>query len=186
MLIHLIDGTHVSGTIAGGAFGVAKNANIKMLKCMDDSGAGTTSNIVSAINSAASAAISTGRSSIISMSIGGAANQVIDDAVVNSVNLNIPFIVAAGNEGVDASNTSPARLGGPFGNPGVVTVGATTIADQMASFSNFGNNVDILAPGQDILSDGSDSDSAVKNLSGTSMATYVYILSCPGYTRLTS
>lgn len=105
------------------------------------------------------------------MSIAGPANQAIDDAVSNSVSLGVPFVVAAGNESHDASADSPARLGGPNGNSGVITVGATVIDDSLATFSNTGPNVDILAPGQDVLSVGVDSDTAVKNLSGTSMST---------------
>jgi cerevisin len=171
--LYLSDGTHVSGTAAGSVFGVAKNASIIAIKCMDDSGAGATADIISAINLAGTTASSTGRPSVISMSLGGAANQAIDDAVTNSVNLGIPFVVAAGNGAADASTSSPARLGGPAGNPGVITVGATTITDTFASFSNFGSNVDVLAPGQDVLSCGITSDDAVQNLSGTSMSTYV-------------
>lgn len=54
--------------------------------------------------------------------------------------------VAAGNSNVDAANTSPARA------PTVVTVGASTIADARASFSNYGSVVDIFAPGQNVIS----------------------------------
>ncbi|KAG8798347.1 subtilisin-like serine protease, partial [Serendipita sp. 399] len=165
-------GTHVSGIAIGSVFGIAKSATINMIKCMDDAGAGFTSDIVSAINLAATTAASSSRPAIVSMSLGGPANQVIDDAVLNAVNnLNIPFVVAAGNEGLDASTSSPARLGGAGGNPGVITVGATTIDDTFATFSNTGVNVDLLAPGQDVLSCGVDNDAALKNLSGTSMAT---------------
>jgi hypothetical protein len=54
--------------------------------------------------------------------------------------------VAAGNDNVNAANTSPARA------PSAITVGASTIADAKASFSNFGAVVDIFAPGQNIIS----------------------------------
>lgn len=54
--------------------------------------------------------------------------------------------VAAGNDNKDAATTSPARA------PGVIAVGASTIADVRASFSNFGAVVDIFAPGQNIIS----------------------------------
>jgi cerevisin len=172
----MIDGTHVAGSAAGSVFGVAKKASINMIKCMADDGSGSTADIISGINLAANNAVSSGRPSVVSMSLGGPANQAVDDAVSNAVKLGVPFIVAAGNEAADASTSSPARLGGPNGNPGIVTVGATTITDQMASFSNFGVNVDILAPGQDILSCGIDGDDAVKNDSGTSMSTYVICL----------
>jgi cerevisin len=140
---------------------------------MGDDGAGSTADIISAINLAGTTASSSGRPSVISMSLGGAANQAIDDAVTNSVNLGVPFVVAAGNSGADASTSSPARLGGAGGNTGVITVGATTIDDAFASFGNFGSNVDVLAPGQDVLSCGIESDDAVKTRSGTSMATWV-------------
>jgi subtilisin family serine protease len=51
-----------------------------------------------------------------------------------------------------------------------ITVGATTISDQRASFSNFGSVVDIFAPGVSILSAWRTSDTATATLSGTSMA----------------
>ena len=54
--------------------------------------------------------------------------------------------VAAGNDNIDAIAVSPARA------PSVVTVGASTIADEKAAFSNFGAVLDIFAPGQDIIS----------------------------------
>lgn len=90
-----------------------------------------------------------------------------DPQVSNVISQGIPFIVAAGNESQDANNVSPARL------PQAITVGATTIDDTFASFSNFGDKVDILAPGQEILSANNQSDIAVAKLSGTSMAAYV-------------
>jgi subtilisin family serine protease len=84
--------------------------------------------------------------------------------VSNVIAQGVPFIVAAGNEAQDANNVSPARV------PAAITVGATTIDDTFASFSNFGDKVDILAPGQQILSAGNSSNVAVAQLSGTSMA----------------
>ena len=87
----------------------------------------------------------------------------------NAINQGIPFIIAAGNGDAqgnpeDANTISPARV------PEAITVGATTIDDTFASFSNFGDKVDILAPGVDILSAGIQADDAVAQLSGTSMA----------------
>ena len=73
--------------------------------------------------------------------------------------------VAAGNENQNAANVSPARV------QGAITVGATTIRDDRASFSNFGAVVDIFAPGQQITSAWIDSDTATNTISGTSMAT---------------
>jgi subtilisin family serine protease len=99
------------------------------------------------------------------MSLGGAASQALDDAVTNSVNAGFFYAVAAGNESTDACNGSPARLG-PM--DGVMTVAATDSNEQEASFSNYGNCVDIWAPGVDILSTKMGGGTLV--LSGTSMA----------------
>lgn len=77
----LPDGTHVAGTIGGSVFGVAKNANLFCVKVMNDNGSGSSSAIISGINSAAVQALSTGRPSVISMSLGGPPNLSIDNAV---------------------------------------------------------------------------------------------------------
>jgi aqualysin 1 len=102
---------------------------------------------------------------VVNMSLGGTASQALDDAVTNSVNAGFFYAVAAGNESTDACNGSPARLG-PM--DGVMTVAATDSNEQEASFSNYGNCVDIWAPGVDILSTKMGGETLV--LSGTSMA----------------
>jgi len=157
-------GTHVAGTCVGGILGVAKKANVIAVKVMGDNGSGATSDIISGISFAAQNALKTGRPSVINMSIGGPVNQALDAAAANAVQAGVHVVVAAGNETQDSNNSSPAR------SPAVITVGATDINDKLASFSNFGTPVDILAPGLDILSAGFEADDAVKNLSGTSMA----------------
>ena len=60
--------------------------------------------------------------------------------------------VAAGNENQPTDNVSPARVAT------AITVGASTIDDTMAVFSNFGSAVDIFAPGLDVISSWADSD----------------------------
>ena len=88
------------------------------------------------------------------------------DYLINLLQLTragIHVTVAAGNDGADAGNSSPARA------PSANTVGATTIADTRASFSNFGSVVDIFAPGQNIISSWIGSTTATNNISGTSM-----------------
>ena len=69
-----------------------------------------------------------------------------------------------GNDNRDACNYSPA------GAERAVTVGASTIGDERAYFSNFGKCVDIFAPGLNILSTYRGSPTAIATLSGTSMA----------------
>jgi len=85
--------------------------------------------------------------------------------VLALTNAGIHVAVAAGNDNVDAGNTSPARA------ISAVTVGASTIGDTRASFSNFGSVVDVFAPGQNVISSWYRSDTDTNNISGTSMAT---------------
>lgn len=75
----------------------------------------------------------------------------------------VTVVVAAGNDGQDASNTSPARV------REAITVGASTFDDAMADFSNFGAPVDVFAPGVDVTSAWNDGNT--NTISGTSMAT---------------
>ncbi|KAG9055957.1 subtilisin-like serine protease [Serendipita sp. 407] len=157
-------GTHVAGIAAGAVHGVAKSANIIAVKVMDDDGTGATSNIIAGINFVATNVATTNRPSIINLSITTPASQAIDAACAAAVSRGIHVIVAAGNENVDAAQTSPAR------SESVISVGATDINDNAASFSNFGQTVDIFAPGVSIISLGNEADDAIKTLDGTSMA----------------
>ncbi|KAJ3565687.1 hypothetical protein NP233_g7471 [Leucocoprinus birnbaumii] len=154
-----------SGTAAGSQFGVAKSANIVAVKVLSDAGSGAVSDIVSGLNFVASRHSSTGRPSIVSMSLGGSASTALDNAVASLTSAGIHVAVAAGNSNADAGTTSPARA------PSAVTVGASTIADARASFSNFGSVVDVFAPGQNVISSWIGSTTATNNISGTSMAT---------------
>ncbi|CAE6427358.1 unnamed protein product [Rhizoctonia solani] len=155
-------GTHCAGTIASKDFGVAKAANV--IAVLGADGSGATSDIIDGIQFAMQSAAASGRPSVISMSLGGGVSRGLDSAVTTAVGAGIHVVVAAGNEAADASTSSPARA------PAVITVGASTITDQVASFSNFGQGVDIFAPGQQIISTFIGSTTARQILSGTSMA----------------
>ncbi|KIM21522.1 hypothetical protein M408DRAFT_80385 [Serendipita vermifera MAFF 305830] len=155
-------GTHVAGIAAGTLHGVAKNARI--VAVMNDDGTGSGSDIIAGINFAVQAAAGSGRPSVINLSITTPGSQAIDDAVENAISLGVHVVVAAGNENTDASLSSPAR------SSSVITVGATDINDNRASFSNFGPDVTVWAPGVSIISLGISDDNAVKTLDGTSMA----------------
>ncbi|KAI0319122.1 serine protease [Amylostereum chailletii] len=160
------NGTHVSGTVAGTQYGrVAKAASLIAVKVLSDSGSGAISDIISGLNFVASSASSSGRPSIATMSLGGGASTALDNAVASLTGQGIHVTVAAGNSATDASSTSPARA------PSANTVGASTISDSIASFSNFGSVVDIFAPGLDVTSAWIGSDTATNTISGTSMAT---------------
>ena len=103
--------------------------------------------------------------SVISMSLGGTFSQATNDAVAEAVSAGIFAAVAAGNDGKDARNYSPAS------EPTAFTVGASDSNDAKASFSNFGPALDIFAPGVNIKSAWIGSTSSTNTISGTSMAT---------------
>ncbi|WP_406295034.1 S8 family peptidase [Streptomyces sp. NBC_00624] len=155
-------GTHVAGTIAGATFGVAKKAKIVAVRVLDDSGSGTTEQVVAGIDWVT--AHHEGPS-VANMSLGGGADPALDAAVQKAIASGVTFAVAAGNESADAGEGSPARV------PEAITVASSTENDEQSSFSNYGPVVDIYAPGSDITSSWNDSDDATNTISGTSMAT---------------
>lgn len=160
-------GTHVAGTIAAkddsqGVVGVAPGAPIYAVKVLGCSGSGSWSSVISGIdwvtqNHKANA--------VANMSLGGSANQAVDDAVRTSAASGVFYALAAGNDGANACNQSPARAGT---TDGIATVAAVDSSDAEASWSNYGSCVDIWAPGVNIYS--TYRGGGYATLSGTSMA----------------
>jgi serine protease len=154
-------GTHVAGTVGGNSYGVAKNVNVVGVRVLGCNGSGSNSGVIAGINWVKNNASGP---SVANMSLGGGASQATDDAVNNAVSSGISFVVAAGNDNRSACNYSPARAAN------AITVGSTTSSDKRSSFSNYGNCLDIYAPGSSIKSAWYNSNSATKTISGTSMA----------------
>ncbi|OBZ80813.1 Alkaline protease 1 [Choanephora cucurbitarum] len=164
-------GTHVAGTIGGNTYGVAKKATLVGVKVLDNEGSGQISAILSGLQWVSTNAASQKGKAIINMSLGvntqGQSDPSftsLNNALNSLVSSGIHVIAAAGNSNANTCNFLPA------GNPNVYAVGATTKADQMASFSNYGSCTNINAPGQDIKSTFGSSSTATSVLSGTSMA----------------
>lgn len=168
-------GTHCSGTIAGKKYGVAKKANIVAVKVLKSNGSGTMSDVVKGVEWAALAHqkevkdAKAGRrkgfkGSTANMSLGGGKSPTLDLAVNAAVDLGLHFAVAAGNDNANSCNYSPAAA------EKAVTVGASTLADERAYFSNYGKCNDIFAPGLNIQSTWIGSKYATNTISGTSMA----------------
>ena len=176
-------GTHVAGTIGGATWGVAKSVQLHSIRVLDCNGSGSTSGVIAGVDwVTANRALP----AVANMSLGGGANQALDDAVQRSINMGVVYTIAAGNNNTDACTQSPART------PAAITVGATTSSDARASFSNFGRCVDMFSPGSGITSAWSTSDTATNTISGTSMASphvagvaALYLQTNPGATPAT-
>ncbi len=172
-------GTHVSGTIGAkdngvGTTGIIPGASIWTVRVLGSSG-GTGGQIIEGMDYVVANANDI---QVANLSLGGGFSQVLNDGLNNMVAAGVVCCVAAGNSGVDASNTSPASaarsitvaaLADSDGLPG--GVGPKTTAgpdDTMATFSNFGPKVHVIAPGVGICS--TYLNGTYKTLQGTSMA----------------
>jgi hypothetical protein len=164
-------GTHVAGIIGAqdntiGMVGTAPNVNLIAIKVLNRTGSGSNSNIISSLNYIAQwKTANPTLKGVVNMSLGGGIFTPMDTAVRNLIiNYGVPVVVAAGNEGQNASNSTPARVAE------AITVAAYNNSNnRYADFSNFGSGVDLLAPGVNIRSCWLGNGYRV--LSGTSMST---------------
>ena len=160
-------GTHVAGTIGAidnstGVVGVAAGVTLVAVRVLGNSGSGSYSGIIAGLDYVAANGAS---GDIVNMSLGGPASSALDAAVLRVVAEGMHVVVAAGNDGRDALNDSPGRLGA---NPMVYTISAHDSQNCLASWSNDGAAIDMAAPGVDILS--TWKGGGTKTISGTSMA----------------
>jgi subtilisin family serine protease len=159
-------GTHVAGTTGGTTWGVAKSVTLVAVRVLDCNGSGTTSGVIAGVDWVAANHV---KPAVANMSLGGGASTALDDAVRRSIAAGVTYAVAAGNGDFigrqqNACNYSPARVAE------AITVGATNSSDQKASWSNYGDCVNIFAPGVSITSAWHSSNTATNTISGTSMA----------------
>jgi len=155
-------GPHVSGTVWGTTYGMAKKVTIHPVRVLDCNGSGTTSGVVAGMDWVTANRV---KPAVANMSLGGGASTAMDDATNRMINAGVITVVAAGNDNANACNYSPARVAA------AITVGATDKTDARASYSNYGSCLDIFGPGSSITSAWHTSSSATNTISGTSMAT---------------
>ncbi|MGE7667558.1 S8 family peptidase [Ureibacillus composti] len=161
-------GTHVAGTIAAihngtGVVGVAPEANLLILKVLDQSGSGKYDWILNGINYAVEQ-----RVDIISMSLGGSVDvPELHQAIQNAISNQILVVCAAGNEGDGQSSSDEFAYPASYNE--VISVGSINLQRGSSEFSNSNNEVDLVAPGEEILS--TYLNGTYAKLSGTSMAT---------------
>lgn len=177
-------GTFVAAVAVGSTYGVAKSANVVGVRVLDNNGSGTTAGVIAGIDWVTANAVA--GHSVANLSLGGGTSSTLDAAVRRSITAGIPYAIAAGNSGVNASTTSPARV------TEALTVGATGKTDAKASWSNYGSVLDLFAPGVDITSAWRTSNTATYTGSGTSFssphvagAAALYLTAHPGATVAT-
>ncbi|MFH0345359.1 serine protease Isp [Bacillus vallismortis] len=161
-------GTHVAGTIAandsnGGIAGVAPEASLLIVKVLGGAnGSGQYKWIINGINYAVEQ-----KADIISMSLGGP-NDVpeLEEAVKNAVKNGVLVVCAAGNEG--DGNERTEELSYPAAYNEVIAVGSVSVARELSEFSNANKEIDLVAPGESILS--TLPNKKYGKLTGTSMA----------------
>jgi subtilisin family serine protease len=173
-------GTHVSSLAVGKTVGVNPHARVFDVRVLDCAGSGTLGGLLRGldeINEHCSAAGGGARRSIVvnlSLGASGTAASAEGRALAAELadlrnNCDAIIVASAGNAASDACYTLPAALVASA-DGGVVTVGASNIFDNLASYSNYGPCVAIHAPGSDIRGALSSGDTAYGKMSGTSMA----------------
>jgi subtilisin family serine protease len=162
-------GTHTAGIAAAldnddGVVGVAPGARVWSVKVLDANGSGTYSDVICGLDWVAANA---GTIDVVNLSLSGEggedSNPPFHTAVSNVVNAGVVVVVAAGNQGTDAASRVPASFdevltvsglsdsnGQPGGGGERTCFGLND--DAFLIFSNFGHDVDIMAPGDCILS----------------------------------
>jgi len=154
-------GTHVSGTVGGTTWGVAKSVNLVPVRVLDCTGSGTLSGVIAGIDWVAGSSL---RPAVANLSLGSGYSSTVNAAVAGAHNKGVTMVVAAGNSNADACSYSPSS------EPKAITVGATTNTDARATYSNYGTCLDVFAPGTNITSAWYTGTTATNTISGTSMA----------------
>jgi subtilisin len=180
-------GTHVAGTIGAldNGVGVAPGARVWPVRVLNKSGTGSFADIICGIDYVAAHA---SEIEVANMSLGGAGNDnfacgtngdALHEAICGAVNAGVTFVVAAGNSDANASGQVPAAYdevisvsaladfnGLPGG--GAAATCRSDVDDTFADFSNWGADIDLIAPGVCILS--TWKGGGYNTVSGTSMA----------------
>ncbi|MBK7857674.1 MAG: S8 family peptidase [Archangiaceae bacterium] len=186
-------GSHCAGTIGAatdngtGIAGVNWNAKVQPVRVLGKGG-GTDFDIAAGMNWASGGTVpgapaNPTPAAVVSMSLGGKGGplQSYQDVIDAAGPRNVIFVVAAGNDNIDASGFTPCN------QTGILCIGATRFNGKRASYSNFGQRVDLMAPGGEMAEDSngdgypdgvlslgkddSDNSAVYKFENGTSMAT---------------
>ena len=151
--------------------GLNINAKLMNLRIFDGYGNGYLSDIIAAVDYAAAKG-----ANVINLSLAfndcssGFSISTLESALANAKASGIIIVGAAGNEGL----TSPGSVCYPASSPNAVAAGASDVNDNRASWSNFGPELDVVAPGLSVLADNApsaaNSNASVNFFSGTSLS----------------
>ena len=155
-------GTHIAG-IAAGTSGVAPLANISAVRVLNCYGSGFTSDVIDGLNWVRTNH-SSGDAVVLLASKSASPSKSVADAVTSLTSAGITVVLAAGNDNQDTANSLAALA------PSAIAVGSTNESDSRSSFSNYGSDIDIFAPGQGVLSAWDNGDNQYNTLHGTSQA----------------
>ncbi|WP_411966870.1 S8 family serine peptidase [Haloferax sp. YSSS75] len=154
-------GTHCAGTAGAvddgtGVVGVSTQATLHAVKVLDKNGSGSYSDVAAGIKYVADQLWD-----VASLSLGGPPSSTIEDACRYAFERDVLLVAAAGNEGVNVEESAPATYST------VMAISATDDRDTLASWSNYGADIELAAPGVDIYS---TVPGGYATYSGTSMA----------------
>lgn len=154
-------GTHVAGLISSqanniGVVGVAPGVKLLPVRVLGNNG-GSVDDLIAALNWAAGVHVAgvpdnANPAKVINMSMGTGTWTSCNVAVANTITaikaMGVTMVTAAGNSGTDAASSYPGNC------RGTINVGATAFDGSRTSYSNWGNFVDISAPGGDVNNPG--------------------------------
>ena len=166
-------GTHIAGIAAAiddddGLIGVAAGAPIHDFRVLDENGEADFSTVIAAVELITKRKLDDPSTPIVvnisfGADVGTSAYNGLDEAIEASIDAGVVYVIAAGNDDVDAAHVTPAHVAE------AITVGSVNKKKRFSSFSNYGSLIDIFAPGEDIESLSPDHNK-ILIMTGTSMA----------------
>jgi subtilisin family serine protease len=189
---YLGHGTHVAGTLGAfnnrkGIVGAAPAVSINSLKVLTDDGRTDITTLLAAVDYVTDYKLEhLEEAVIVNMSLGAdigtTTYNALDEAIVESIEKGVVYVISAGNDGQNADTYSPAHV------REAITVGSYDVTGTYSPFSNFGSSVDLLAPGELIVSLSNIRDEVMNNVailgSGTSYAAPHVTAAAAHYLRL--
>jgi subtilisin family serine protease len=141
-------GTYVAAIAAGASYGVAKKASVIAVKIHSHRAGGAS--LSTALSGLEYVFMQKGKRPaqpmVINFSLSGPASELLDNAVDALAAVGVVVVVSAGNRDSDSCSYSPASAGGS------IVVSATDYQDTKAPYANYGECVNVYAPGHQIPS----------------------------------